>query len=799
MLFSPEWEKFLWEGIFFLTYVLICSGLMERRFSKTASLLAAGGTLVGIVLLQAALLLAGQDNTLVLTMLPLTAYLPAVICLHILSRSGFFQTMAIWTIATIAYFVLKILWKILMQYFGQLTSFSTWVCNLLMAGLLVFLVFRFLRKPFRTYVLENQTNWLLLSFPVLMVFLLFSYVGNSTTDGTLLVLLLLTAFSIFLVLIRVLTSSAAMARMKESEKAVSIQLQMQRREYEDVCKKMEMGRTYRHDMRHHLLVLEGLAKQSDTESMAQYIGNLNGQLSEIEKESYCENSTVNAVLASCIGQAKEAHCTVTAKIYLPGDIPFDEMDICVVLANALENAVNACKKVYEEDKRYIHVAAELVDGRKLTISVENPCNVPLSFQADGFPIVPEREGHGIGLKSIDAVTKKYNGMFHCECKEGEFRFKAVLFNRQNSDAPADKRNRNFSKKVASSVLLSMLAFFLFVNCMPVMAQVLTQVPGLGMLVRLADLRSYGFHWGDTSFEAVLPVLEAEDPLTNSKEEQPEESTPTGPQTTPSQPELTESAASASGSVSSANETASEPALLSGTISMESSATPSRPSVGESQTSQSPAESQPDTPAEPTRPALPTTPTEPTSPPLDISDGVEDLNQQMEEYISQMREKFLWYVARKYEGYVGLDTTYQVLRNDDMLLSVRFETTINVGGSGQYSRSFTLDKQTGKVLELGALFQPNSDYVGVISAEILRQMKQQVEAGEADYFIPGGIWSEEECFKEIDADQNFYINDQNQLVIVFDEYEVAPGSMGMPEFVLPTDILKEILQQLSILG
>ena len=77
MLFSPEWEKFLWEGIFFLTYVLICSGLMERRFSKTASLLAAGGTLVGIVLLQAALLLAGQDNTLVPDCLPAGCHLPA--------------------------------------------------------------------------------------------------------------------------------------------------------------------------------------------------------------------------------------------------------------------------------------------------------------------------------------------------------------------------------------------------------------------------------------------------------------------------------------------------------------------------------------------------------------------------------------------------------------------------------------------------------------------------------------------------------------------------------------------------
>ena len=61
--------------------------------------------------------------------------------------------------------------------------------------------------------------------------------------------------------------------------------------------------------------------------------------------------------------------------------------------------------------------------------------------------------------------------------------------------------------------------------------------------------------------------------------------------------------------------------------------------------------------------------------------------------------------------------------------------------------------------------------------------EQAEKGEARYFIPGYGWSENECFQKIDGDQNFYINDQDQLVIVFDEYEVAPGSMGMPEFVI----------------
>ena len=109
-------------------------------------------------------------------------------------------------------------------------------CLTAAAAIMTFLVFRFLRKPFQTYVLQNNTSWLLLCFPVLMVFLLFSYVRNSTTDGVLLALLLLTAFSIFLILIRVLTSAAFITRLRASERAVSLQMRIQRREYEDIEK-----------------------------------------------------------------------------------------------------------------------------------------------------------------------------------------------------------------------------------------------------------------------------------------------------------------------------------------------------------------------------------------------------------------------------------------------------------------------------------------------------------------------------------------------------------------------------------
>jgi hypothetical protein len=103
-----------------------------------------------------------------------------------------------------------------------------------------------------------------------------------------------------------------------------------------------------------------------------------------------------------------------------------------------------------------------------------------------------------------------------------------------------------------------------------------------------------------------------------------------------------------------------------------------------------------------------------------------------------------------------------------------------------------------MLELSDLFQPETKYVSAISREIKAQMAEQNNAGTAAFFLPGGIWSDEECFQSIAPDQNFYINDENQLVIVFDEYEVAPGSMGTPEFVIPTEFLNGMLVQPSFL-
>lgn len=682
MNFLSHWEKVLWEAIIFFIYIIICKALTRQRFTKKLCLAISGTVLALIFAAQIGIFFLSRNIMTVLTLLPLTAYLPSILCLHIISKSGFFQTVTAWVTGLIAYRILKTFLKVLMQSFDMIVGMKTiliTLCLSMASALLLFLVFRFLRKPFRTYMEGNHGNWMFLCFPVFVVFLLFSYLGSMSGNVSLQLLILFNMLAIFLLLIRALVAFASVERMKESERVLTAYMQAQRREYEEMCVKMETGRIYRHDMRHHLMVLENLAKERDTGRIVEYIGDLCGKLSSTEHKVYCQNPTVNVVLSTYIEEA-EKYCAVETKINIPKELPYDELDICAILANALENAKNECRKIKEKERPYIRIFADLKEGKKLFLSVENSCSEPIEFDADNLPITPAEKNHGIGLKSIRAVVKKYSGMLQCECRDRMFCLNVVLFC-PRGEVPEQEVEVSVEKQPSSRMSISVmvstaLLFFLLVGTMPLLTRAFANEEEgklQGEKIRLID-------WGDLLFCANVPAVHLKDIHR------------------------------------------------------------------------------------------------------------ENFEKHMDQIIDQMKEEFLLYAGRKYMGYVGGDIIYKIMQDNDRFLSVRFDTVINLGGSVEYCRCLTMDKQSGKIISLDDLF--TDGYIEAISKEILRQMEEQVAGGQAAYFIPGGIWSEEECFKEITADRNFYLNAENKLVIVFDEYEVAPGSMGMPEFVIPEEIVEE---------
>ncbi|MCR1955540.1 DUF3298 and DUF4163 domain-containing protein [Clostridioides mangenotii] len=138
----------------------------------------------------------------------------------------------------------------------------------------------------------------------------------------------------------------------------------------------------------------------------------------------------------------------------------------------------------------------------------------------------------------------------------------------------------------------------------------------------------------------------------------------------------------------------------------------------------------------------------------------------------------------------VSTDYVVKSETDNRLSIEMEK-LEIEASGYTTKKhFNIDKNKKIILTLPMLFK-DEKYIDVISQNIKVQMREQMKKDSNKvYFIDqdeGGL----ENFSKIDKNQDFYINDKNQLVISFDEYEVAPGYMGAIEFVIPDDVLNEL--------
>lgn len=128
---------------------------------------------------------------------------------------------------------------------------------------------------------------------------------------------------------------------------------------------------------------------------------------------------------------------------------------------------------------------------------------------------------------------------------------------------------------------------------------------------------------------------------------------------------------------------------------------------------------------------------------------------------------------------------ETVAENDKTLSVAIYNTETEASAATSRKIYNIDKKDKTILTLEGMFG-NNDYVDVLSKNILSQMKERTKKDSNDvYFV-------DHTFK-IKKDQPFYINDKGELVICFDEYEVAPGSAGLVEFVIPSNIVSKLMK------
>jgi sensor histidine kinase regulating citrate/malate metabolism len=192
---------------------------------------------------------------------------------------------------------------------------------------------------------------------------------------------------------------------------------------EDLKESQEKTIIYRHDMRHHLALIDGYLAGNNREDARKYIADVKEKIEGAAVEKYCNNYRVNLILYRYIAMAKNEGISVETQIDLPEKTTVSDMDLCVIFANVIENAVNACKRIPYKNQRYIKIVCKTKNDQ-LFIQINNSYEGTVMFDND-LP-VSTKENHGLGTKSIATVVKKYSGVYSFTAENGVFKTSIIL-------------------------------------------------------------------------------------------------------------------------------------------------------------------------------------------------------------------------------------------------------------------------------------------------------------------------------------------------------------------------------------
>ena len=233
---------------------------------------------------------------------------------------------------------------------------------------------------------------------------------------------------------RALRQEADNAGLVANARMMENQLGLQREQYERLTENAEHEKAARHDLRHQLAVI-GQLSDSGSAELKEYVEKLTGSL-PVSDTAWCKNYAVNAVINHHLSAAESENIRLDIGLEIPektGRVP--AMDLCVIMGNLLENAVEACRRMEHggtspASDKFIRVRS-MIQGDYLTLMVENSFDGVWN-EKDGVYLSRKRERNkkdareGVGLSSVKAVCAKYGGRAVFEVNGGTWRSSAVV-------------------------------------------------------------------------------------------------------------------------------------------------------------------------------------------------------------------------------------------------------------------------------------------------------------------------------------------------------------------------------------
>ncbi len=185
----------------------------------------------------------------------------------------------------------------------------------------------------------------------------------------------------------------------------------------------EQMRVLRHDYKNQLQVIKAHLDLGEYEKLNEYICQLNEEITQVDTLIRTGNVMLDAVLNSKISLAKSKNIAVNVKTVLPPQLSIKENDLCVILGNLLDNAIEGCE-THTEGERFVRIYIGAV-REQLYLSVSNSYSAKI-WKEKGRYHSTKSSKRGLGILSIDNIVKKYHGYVNRQHDELIFATEVML-------------------------------------------------------------------------------------------------------------------------------------------------------------------------------------------------------------------------------------------------------------------------------------------------------------------------------------------------------------------------------------
>lgn len=309
------------------------------------------------------------------------------------------------------------------------TLLSSAILLLFAYAAMIFVEFFFLRNYFLNRIEIITRGWgilaLIPSSFLLFVMALALYPAHYTQNPSFVILFYLTGAVILIIYYAVfqyLLTQYQYQLDKRNVEILEIQMQGIKKHAEDTKRNAEEVRRVWQDTHQMLSGIAALAREGNAEAILSFVAESSALDLLAAPSHYCSDPILNATLTTYLGKAEKSGITVKLHFSIPEILPVDSAELSICFANALENAIKACEKLPENERKII---ISCIHKPAFMFEIKNPYKGQITFGKNGLPN-SNRTDHGTGTRSIMAFCEKHNAFYDFSAEGGWFRVMITL-------------------------------------------------------------------------------------------------------------------------------------------------------------------------------------------------------------------------------------------------------------------------------------------------------------------------------------------------------------------------------------